>query len=136
MRPRSPLSRISLTGSVIVISYSVTEDIVMTVLELEREVWNHIRQATEKHDAPRLAHFSALAAEIDAAKSDWIARVEAGRNLKAGGHAVEDRRGARLERQPAVGPDEDFTGRPIRGFEFDGTHLTVTTYKDLLIQLA
>lgn len=103
--------------------------------ELEREVWTQIKGATEKHNTLRLAHFSALAADIDVAKNDWVARLEAGLKMNGAGRAPDRRIAPRPDREPATGPDDDFTGKPIRGFAFDGAQFAVSTYKELLIQL-
>ena len=102
--------------------------------ELERDVWDQIKIATERHDATRLEHFSKLAADIDSAKKDWVLRLDSG--LKMNGRPYVEGQGAALKavREPAVRPVDDFTGRPVRGFEFEGVHVSVYTYKELLLQ--
>lgn len=104
------------------------------VTELERDVWEQIKAATEKHDTGRLAHFSAIAAEIEAAKRDWLARFQIGLGMNGSANAAASPTAIRSGRRPSSRPDADYTGQPIRGFEFDGHQYSVTTYKELLLQ--
>lgn len=100
---------------------------------IEREVWKQIQAATEARDTKRLGIFSPLAAEIETKKKDWLARLDAG--LKMNGTAVHAEE-PRVPISASTSRDEDFTGRPITGFEFDGMETRVTTYKDLLVRFS
>lgn len=101
--------------------------------DIEKEVWEHIQAATKSHNASRLAYFGVLADEIETRKKDWIDRLAAGLRTNGGRHPEADPPG--LTRPNSTRSDGDYTGRPIRGFEFDGIEMPVSTYKDLLVLL-
>lgn len=96
----------------------------MTLGDLERTVWKQIQQATEKRQSARLARLGLLADEMETKRKEWSARLA--NPLDAS---------PIVQRTPTP-PDGDFTGRPIRAFCFEGTEVSVSTYKELLLRLA
>lgn len=95
----------------------------MNMGDLERTVWKQIQQATEKRQTARLAYLGALADEMETKKKDWIARLD------KPAESTNDR-------FPIPSPGADYTGRPIRAFDFAGINVSVNTYKELLLRLA
>jgi hypothetical protein len=103
--------------------------------DVENRAWKEIKKATERMDARRIAHFSAIAQEIEERKRNWEARIAAGpSDQQVLASAPTPTNGARRRGRRHAVPD--YTGRPIRAFEFDGNRFQVTTYKALLVQLA
>jgi len=111
----------------------------VSLADLESQVWDEIRKATGCMDAHKIAHFSAIARDIGEKKREWEARMTAG-SLDPHGPASSPVQVPTptngLKRRGHRRPSADYTGRPIRGFEFEGNHVPVNTYKGLLIELA
>ena len=103
--------------------------------DLETRAWREIKKATDRMDARRIAHFSAIAQEIEEKTREWEARIAAGPpDHQEPASAPTPTNGVRRRGRHRVSPD--YTGRPIRGFEFEGSRVGVTTYKALLLELA
>jgi len=111
-----------------------------SLVDIEAQAWAEINKATAAMDAGRISHFSSIAREIEERKRDWEARMAACPSVQTS---------ATLSPQPPASPSANgarrrghrqastnYTGQQIRGFDFDGTPVNVTTYKALLLELA
>jgi len=102
---------------------------------LQEQVWKAIREATRRGDARTLSLNGQIADEMERSYKDWVRRlslvVEPIGTLQKDAHVRRpDGHSSELARL------EDFTGRPIRAFQFAGQTIAVGTYKDLLIEVA
>lgn len=99
--------------------------------KLQREIWSAVQKAATVGDGNVLSVLGPITGEMKRKYEEWKARFQ---QLSApNGQAHSIPRSGTIENEV---PGEDFTGKPIRGFEFDGEKVIVGTYKEMLVALA
>jgi hypothetical protein len=103
---------------------------------LEKEIWENIRDATARGDSGALRVLAPIADEMDRNYEDWQRRFSRIGEPDSQGQNGVGRPLAQDRRHDSSGPPDDFTGRPIRGFELEGEKVPVGSYKEMWLELA
>jgi hypothetical protein len=98
--------------------------------ELQREICGAAKQAATAGDWNVLSVLGPLTGEMARKYQEWRNRFQ--QIPVTNGHPQSIPRSAAENATPS----EDFTGKPIRGFEFGGEKIIVGTYKEMLVALA
>ena len=97
---------------------------------LQHQVWDAVQRAATVGDANALSILGPIAGEMKRKYQEWRVRFQQLDVADSNGHPPP--RSSIIESAPG----EDFTGKSIRGFEFEQKRFTVGTYKEMLVLLA
>lgn len=99
--------------------------------KLQREIWSAVQKAAADADGNALSVLGPITGDMKRKYHEWEAQF---RQISAPKGQVGGVSQNGVVQNGSVG--EDFTGKAIRGFEFDGNKITVGTYKEMLLALA
>jgi hypothetical protein len=97
--------------------------------KLQREIWSAVQKAAADGDGSTLSVLGPITGEMKRKYHEWDAQF---RQLSAAKNQGISQNG--VFQSGPIG--DDFTGKAIRGFEFDGDKVAVGTYKEMLLELA
>src|SRR5437870_13677400 len=92
---------------------------------LYKQVWDSIRQATQRGDASAIKALGSIADDMDHKYEEWSARVQGtapNRADASGGSSSNGSQPAPDRQAPSDYSPGTYTGRPIRGFQFGAEH--------------
>ncbi|HKN00241.1 MAG TPA: hypothetical protein VJX23_06965 [Candidatus Binataceae bacterium] len=102
--------------------------------KLQREIWSAVQKAATAGDGNVLSVLGPITGEMKRKYQEWNARFQ---QLTGSSSQINSNSSLPPSRIASDGaPEEDFTGKVIRGFAFGGEKVIVGTYKEMLVSLA